>query len=103
MQVGNPPHRKPWQIRDQHTFVTSYCNRHCAYRCGLIHHEQDLPVCFEVAYQCSEFHLVIGQSAVQQAFALAIAGYGMMRSFAYVDTDKDLDAVMLFNISHAFS
>jgi hypothetical protein len=27
----------------------------------------------------------------------------MMRSLAYVDTDEDLDAVMLLNVSHACS
>ncbi len=43
------------------------------------------------------------QCAVQKAFALAIQCDGMMRPLANVDTDEDLDAVMLLNIGHAFS
>ena len=58
---------------------------------------------FELANQRSQLRLVIGQGTVQKTFALAIQGDRMMRSLAYVDTDEDLDAVMLFNVSHACS
>ena len=38
-----------------------------------------------------QLRFIIGQCAVQKPLALAIQGDGMMRSFAYVDTDEDFN------------
>ena len=69
----------------------------------LIHDQQDLAVFFELAEQRSQLRLVIRQSAVEKTFSLTIQCDGMMRSLACVDTDEDLDAVMLLNVSHVCS
>jgi hypothetical protein len=45
----------------------------------------------------------IRQGAVEQTFAGAIQRNGMMRAFANIDANEDLDALMLFDISHAYS
>jgi hypothetical protein len=101
MQVGNAPHRKSRQIRHPRAFRPSYRDRKRS-DCGrLIHDKQDPSVLFEPSNQRSQLRLIIGQRAVQKAFALAIQGHGMMRSFAYVDTDEDLNAVMLLDLTHA--
>lgn len=89
MQVGNTPHGKSRQIRHQHPFVTRQRDRQCTHRSRLVNDEQNLPVFSELAGQRSQFPFVVGQRDVQQAFALAIKGYGMMRTLAYVDTDED--------------
>jgi hypothetical protein len=103
MQVGNAPHRKPRQIGHQHTLVARYRDRERA-DCGrLIYNQQNRTVLFELADQCSQFRFVVGQGAVQKTFSLAIQCNAMMRSLAYVETDEDLDAVMLLNIGHAIS
>lgn len=43
---------------------------------------------------------VIWQSTIEQALSGQIQRHRMMCSFANVDTDEDLDALMLFDISH---
>ena len=103
VQVGDASHRQPRQVRYQHAFCTGHRNRKCSHRGGLIHDKQDLAVFFELSDQRSQFRLVVGQGTVQKTFTLAIQCDGMMRSLADVDTDEDLDAVMLLNVSHACS
>src|ERR1700760_1476258 len=98
VQVRNASHRKSRQISHQHAFSTRHRYWKCTDRRRLIHDQQNRSMFFEqLAEQRSQLRLIIGQSTVQKPFALAIKGYGMMRSLANVDTDEDFDAVMLLN------
>jgi hypothetical protein len=101
VQVGNASHRQSWQVCHQHAFITSHCDRQGTDGGWLIDDEQDLAVLLKPPDQSSELGLVIGQGTVQKALACAVQCHGVMRSFADIDTDENLDAIMLLDSSHA--
>src|ERR1044072_9223338 len=82
-------------MRDQHAFITSDSDGQCPEGGGLIDHEQDAAMVFELGEQCSQFCFIVRQSTVEQALASTVQGDGMMRTLAHVDTDEDLDSFCL--------
>lgn len=102
MQISDAAHRKSRQVGDCDTLSSRHRNRQRADSCGLIDDEQHAAMLFELSDKCSKFGFVIRQSTVEQALSSEIQRHGMVRSFANVDADEDLDALLLFDISHPY-
>jgi hypothetical protein len=78
-------------------------NGKCSDSGGLIHDKQDLTAFFQLSDKLPQLRFIVGQGAVQKTFTIAIQRNGMMSSFAYVQTDKDFNALMLLNVTHGCS
>jgi len=57
---------------------------------------------FELGDECSKLGFVIRQSTIEQALAGGIKCHGVMCSFANVDTDEGLDAILRFDACHRY-
>jgi len=69
----------------------------------LVDYEQDRTVLFELSDQRSQFRLIVGQAAIQKAFSHAVQSNRMMVRLANVNSEENLDVVMLLDVSHAHS
>ena len=103
MQIGNASHRKTRQVGNPHAFCLCNRNGKCSDGGGLIHDKQDLTMFFQLSKKRPQLRFVIGQSGVQKTFTLAIQRNRMMSFFAHVQTDEDVNALMLLNVTHACS
>jgi len=102
VQIGDPAHCESRKIGDCDAFSPCHRNWKSADRCRLIDDEQYVAMFFELGDERSKFGFVVWQSAVEQTLPSQIQRHGMMRSFANVDADENLDALLVFDLGHRY-
>jgi len=102
MQVGDSTYSEARKVGDCDSFGSSHRNWQSADRRRLIDDEQHATMFFDFCDECSKLGFIVRQSTIEQALSSQIQRHGVISSFANVDANEDLNALLLFDIGHRY-
>ena len=103
VEVGDPPHRQPWQIGDRAAHVPGHGQRQGPDGGGLVDHDEHGPVLgLELGEQLPQLGFAVGQPLVEGLLPGRGDGGGVVFALADVQAEEDVHLVELGHV-HASS